>query len=177
MPASADHPTPVAATAPLAGSLLAAYAARGEYTDCFQVRWPGPVSLPEFVEAFYGSPLFRLDRWLLAQLARSPSSRSDLHALAEGRADRFALWRVEARRFDEIMLAAGATRSWLGVSPDAQEPRHRVTLRFGSAVVGHRGRPPGRLWRATLGLHLWYSRVLLGAAARQLRHRGGPSRP
>lgn len=177
MSASTERPNRVIATAPPAGSLLAAYAARGEYTDCFRVSGPGAVSLPRFLEAFYGSPLFRLERWLLARFARAPSSGADLLDLAEGRADRFAVWRVEARRPDEIVLAAGVTRSWLSVSPDAADPGRRVTLHFGSAIVLHRSRPPGRVWRALLGMHLWYSRALLGAAARQLRHPGGPSHP
>lgn len=168
----AERPHTVRATAPPAGSLLAAYADRGEYTDCFCVSAPGAVTLPGFLEAFYGSPLFRLERWLLARLARSPSSPAELRALAEGRADRFAAWRVEARRSDEILLAAGTTRSWLAVGRDPQRPGDGVTLRFGSALVHRQGRPSGPAWRVLLGLHLVYSRALLGAAVRQLQRRG-----
>lgn len=165
------------ATVPPAGSLLAAYAARGEYTDCFRVERHGGVPLSAWIEAFYGSPLFRLERWLLARLAGSPSSGPDLLDLAAGRADRFAVWRVEARRPDEILLAVGATRSWLGVRPVAGGPDGRVALFFGSALVRRDHRPhPGPV-RATFGLHRAYSRALLRAAVRQLRHTPGVSSP
>jgi hypothetical protein len=169
MPASTHGPTPVAATEPPAGSLLAAYTARGRYTDCFGVEVSGAVSLAEFVAAFYGSPLFRLERWLLARLAGRPTSRADLLNLAEGRADHFAVWRVESRRPGEILLAAGPTRSWLGASAADADEGGRTTLRFGSAIERHRNPPTGALWSATVVMHRLYARALLAAAARRLR--------
>lgn len=147
-------------------SLLGAYAARGAYTDCYAEPVPGRVGLAELVEAFYTTPLFKTERWLLARALGLHATDAQARALAGGAAERYSAWRVEGRSASEILLDAGQTRSWLGVV-DAGE--RGTALLFGSAVVPMR--PGGRfgwVFHALLGLHRLYSRLLLGAAARRV---------
>ncbi len=47
-------------------ALLASYSSSGAYTDCYSVRLDRPASLGEFMEAFYTTRVFKLERWLLA---------------------------------------------------------------------------------------------------------------
>lgn len=150
-------------------SLLQAHARQGAYTDCYAVRLEAPVTLAAFVAAFYTTPLFRLERALLG-LAGHRSSDAQATALAEGGKERFAAWTVEARAPEQLLVAAGRTRSWFMTHADGG----KTLLHFGSAVIPHRGRagaPPRMGWefRALLGFHRLYSRLLLGAAARRLR--------
>jgi hypothetical protein len=76
----------------------------------------------------------------------------------------------EHRTNDQLLLAAGPTRSWLMASQAADS----TTLYFGSAVVPNRTDRNGRraigwIFHALLGFHQLYSRILLGCAARKLR--------
>jgi hypothetical protein len=48
-------------------ALLAKYAQGGNYTDCYTTKVARPVSHAEYVEAFYTSALFKLERLLLAR--------------------------------------------------------------------------------------------------------------
>lgn len=162
----------VEATALPTGALLEAYARADAYTDCYAVSLPRAVSLAEFIAAFYTTPVFRLERWLLARTLRLPSTDRDALALAQGQSGTFAAWQVETREANQVVLAAGRTRSWLMVGPRSSGTGDATTLFFGSAIVP-RGR--GALgWRygALLGFHKLYSRVLLGAAARRLAESG-----
>ena len=158
-------------------ALLQACRAAGTYTDCYVCEVPGQVSHAAFVEAFYTSPLFKLERGLLHWLARQPATDADARLLAEGAAERFSAWRVEARSPDQLLLAdfTGRTRSWLMVASagDVDEPSG-TRLYFGSAVVPKRphgaenaGKDAGRMgfvFHALLGFHRLYSRLLLGSA-------------
>ncbi len=60
-------------TAPLpSNALLVPYAQiEGGFTDCYVTDLPGEVTLAQYVAAFYTTPLFRLERWVLALAARS----------------------------------------------------------------------------------------------------------
>lgn len=152
-------------------SFLGAYARRGAFTDCYAVEIPGTVALEDFVEAFYTTRLFRLERWLLARILRIPSTDLEATELAKGSRSSFSAWKVEQRSEREILLDAGQTRSWLAVAP-GPSGTPTTTLRFGSAVVPMR--PGGRFglaFHALLGFHRAYSRHLLGAAAARLRAR------
>ncbi|WP_299148780.1 hypothetical protein [uncultured Tateyamaria sp.] len=149
------------------GSLIAEYARRaGHYTDCFETPVAVPVLLPDFITAFYTQPLFRAERVVLRLLARTPSTDAEVAALATGQGDTFAVWRLEARRDDQILLAerSGRTLSWLQAAPDA--------LRFGSVVVpvpGRGGAPTlGPVFQSLAGAHKVYSRALLSGAARRV---------
>ena len=143
------------------------------YADCYTVEVPGAFTQQQFVEAFYTSALFKLERTMLRYLASRPATDADAKLLAAGEVSRFSAWRVEAQSASELLLAdfTGRTRSWLMVAPGTQ-PAH-TRLYFGSAVVPQASRgagAPGMGWpfHALLGFHRLYSRLLLGAARRRL---------
>lgn len=143
------------------------------HADCFVTVVAGDTPLAEFVYGFYTSPVFRLERRILAPLGW-PSTDADARAVADGKADRFAAWRALARTPDQLLLGdmLGNTRSWFAVMPLPADPA-RTALRFGSGIAtrtdprtGERRRSLG--FRLLGGFHVVYSRVLLGSAARSL---------
>lgn len=143
---------------------------RGAFADAYALRLPRAVSLAEFVEAFYTTRLFKVERGLIALFGR-PSSDAMARAVARGEGERLAVWTIEARKPDELLMHedSGATRSWFKVEAGPAG----TTLWFGSAVVPRRRGPGGEprfgwLFHALLGFHRWYSRALLSAAARRL---------
>ena len=73
------HPIP-------ANALHAHYATTGGHADCYAADAPAPVSLAAFVLAFYTSPLFRLERWILAVVLGRPSTDAEAKAVAVGEA-------------------------------------------------------------------------------------------
>ena len=148
-------------------ALLQRYRDAGAYTDCYTTEVARAVSHAEYVEAFYTTFVFKLERFLLKSLVRRPSSDAEAARLARGELDSFAAWTVEGRTPDQLLMAdyLGRTKSWLmTVSIDAS----RTRLYFGSAVVPVRDkagrRALGSPFRALLGFHKMYSRVLLAAA-------------
>ncbi len=152
-------------------ALLRRYAGDGAYADAYSTRIDGRVAHAAYVEAFYTTWLFKLERWLLARLVARPSTDAQARELARGERRSFAAWEVEATAPDQLLLTdvRGRTRSWLMTAPD----RAGTRLYFGSAVVASVDRRTGdrRLafaYRALLGFHRVYSRALLGAAARRL---------
>ena len=158
------------------GALLQRYRAQGDYTDCFAIDVPAQVAHEAYVEAFYTTAVFKLERLLLALLVSRPSRDAEARELAGGRREQFAAWSVEARAPGQLLMCdvAGSTRSWLMAVPaPAPGPAPGVPsaagtrLYFGSAVVRSR---QGGAFRALLGFHKLYSRILLrAAAARVLR--------
>lgn len=159
---------PPSATPVPADSFLGAYAAQGAFTDCYAASVPGCVSLSEFILAFYTTPLFKLERWLLAKLLRIASSDLQARQLADADAGRFSAWKVEQRSGTEILMDAGQTRSWLSVQP-VGGPGTSTTLLFGSAVVPMRpGGKFGLAFHALLGFHRLYSRLLLSSASKRV---------
>ena len=163
--------TPAATPLP-PDSLLAQLAEeRGAFADAYMLSVPRAVTLAGFVEAFYTTRLFKIERALLALLGK-PSSDAMARALARGEGERLAVWTVAARRPHELLMHedSGATRSWFKV--EAGEGG-TTTLWFGSAVVPRRRGPGGEarfswVFHALLGFHRAYSRALLKAAARNL---------
>jgi hypothetical protein len=135
------------------------------YTDCFTAQVPVAVTLRQLICAVYTSPAFRPERLVLSLATRRRIADADVVALADVRSDSFAVWRVEARRPDQILLRdkTGYTRSWLGVVAEATGTR----LMFGSAILSQGGALP--LWiTAIMPLHSTYSRLLLGSARKRL---------
>ena len=55
-------------------SLLSSYIGTGAYVDCYSVDVPTSVTLACFVEAFYTTPLFKLERLLLGLFISRPST-------------------------------------------------------------------------------------------------------
>ena len=151
-----------------AASLLSRYQQPGTYADCFYTHVPGAATHAQFVEAFYTSPLFKLERILLGVFIARPSTDAEARRLALGERSTFAAWRVEASAPNEVLMSAGRTRSWLMVVPSAEGRGPGTQLLFGSAVVPGRGGRLGAGFHALLGFHKLYSRALLLSARRRL---------
>ena len=154
-------------------ALLTKYANAGAYTDCFVTEIARTVSHAELVETFYTGGLFKVERFLLGVFISKPSTNLQAWQLAVGELNEFAAWRVEARAVDQLLLCAidGRTRSWLMVS--AAEVPGRTRLYFGLAVVPAVNPSIGEssmgfVFKALLGFHTLYSRLLLSAAAARL---------
>jgi hypothetical protein len=158
-----------------AAALLGRYGGGPNFTDCYACDVAGVVPQAAYVEAFYTTPLFRLERTLLARFAGRAASDADARRLALGKAPSFSAWRVEQRCGDQLLLAdmTGRTRSWLMTAPGADGG---TRLYFGSAVLPTTDRASGRptmgaVFQALLGFHRLYSRLLLSAARSRLERR------
>ena len=166
-------------THPIPGNALHAhYATTGGHADCYAADVPAPVSLAAFVQAFYTSPLFRLERCILAVVLGMRSSDAKAKAVAVGEAPfdrpgakgrdtaRFAAWTVEARSECQLLMCdyQGRTRSWFMVQPG--EP---TRVYFGTAIAASRGGHIPFAFRALMPFHRLYSRALLWSAVRGLR--------
>jgi hypothetical protein len=167
-----------------AASLLGRYRGDGGYADCYVTELPWTVSQAEYVEAFYSTPLFKVERLLIRLFLSRRSTDAEAGRLARGELDTFAAWSVEGRTADQLLLAdlGGRTRSWLMAEPSGSAGPAATRLHFGSAVVPARRARPGRqpglgpLFAALLGFHKLYSRLLLRAARARLsrEHGSGP---
>lgn len=159
------------------GALLGRYLGGGAYADCYVTVVARSVTHAGFVTAFYTTWVFQLERLFLKWLVSRPSTDAQAQELASGTRDFFAAWNVESRSADQLLLTdyIGRTRSWLMVEKAEVEGVPGTRLYFGSAVVPTVDRKSGQptvgfTYRALLGFHKLYSRVLLQAARRQLTH-------
>lgn len=157
-------------------SLLQSYRQAGAYTDCYSIEITAAVAQGDYVEAFYTTWVFKLERQLLAWFISRPSTDAQAKALARGKVDSFAAWSVEGRTADQLLMCDlnARTRSWLMTGPGGSAGGTR--LYFGSAVVPtidrRSGQPAmGFIFRSLLGFHRIYSRVLLRAAVSRLAQR------
>ena len=166
-------PTVLACEVPL-NSFLRQYKDGPGYADCYVTQVPGVTTQKAFIEAFYTSRLFKIERTLPHYLASKPATDADAKALAGGGATRFSAWRVEAQSATELLLAdfTGRTRSWLMAVPGpVGKDLPGTLLYFGSAVVplaGHGAQSMGWVFHALLGFHRLYSRLLLRAAGHRI---------
>jgi hypothetical protein len=156
-------------------ALLRRYQDSGDFTDCYVVDIASDISQADYVSAFYTTWLFRIERLILRIALNRPSSDADVQRLAAGESQSFAAWSVEARSGSQLLLCDmhGRTRSWLMSLPAASPEGPMTRLYFGSAVVSRSNPDTGRasmgwIFRALLGFHALYSRLLLRAAASRL---------
>lgn len=156
-------------------ALLKRYQKNGVHTDCYFTEVSGHVSQEQFVLAFYSTPLFRLERFILKWAVSKPSSDEQLAQLAAAKSNHFAAWSLEDRTENQLLMSdfRGRTRSWLMTNYIETETSGHTTLYFGSAVVPAEDKQTGKqrlgfAYRALLGFHKWYSVALLSAAARKL---------
>src|SRR5262245_16512021 len=152
-------------------ALLSRYRERRAFTDCYIVDIPRTVSLTEYVEVFYTTPLFKLERLFLTFTVVKPSSDAQARLMARGESSRFAAWTVEGRAHDQIILRdfLGKTRSWLMCASQPGGTR----LYFGTAVLPKRVSATGEVslgwaFRLMLVFHRHYAPALLSAAAMRL---------
>jgi hypothetical protein len=150
-----------------AATLLQSYCQQpGAFTDAYVLAVARPVSLGDLITAFYNSPVFRPERWLLGALLGRRADNTAVARLAAGEVTQFSAWTVEARCTSEILLCdfQGRTRSWLMVEVVDGGTR----LHFGSAVVARQDKASSAAFRLLVGFHKAYSRALLWGAARNL---------
>ena len=147
-------------------ALLRKYVEEGAYTDSYATEITTGASFAAYVEAFYTTAAFKVERLALWFIGK-PSSDADARRLACGDADAFAAWSVEGRAPEQLLLCdfLSRTRSWLMIVPIEGGG---ARLYFGTAIlpVGI-GSGEGRLgfpFSALIGFHRLYSRILLGAA-------------
>ncbi len=152
-------------------ALLRKYLHEGAFTDCYFTEIAGAVTHCEYVEAFYTTKVFKVERLLLGWLVSRPSTDVQAKQLASGALDVFAAWTVEGRSSDQLLLSdfTGRTKSWLMVARSVGGVGLPLSTRlyFGSAVVvgAKAGQASlGMSFRLLLGFHKLYSRVLLFAA-------------
>ena len=160
-----------------ANVLLGRYASEGGYADCFVTEVPFPVSHADYVEAFYTTWLFKLERLVLLLVAK-PSTDAHARQLALGERTTFAAWSVEARAPDQLLVCdyQGKTRSWLMVEPGFEQGTSITRLYFGTGIVPVKNNSGGRgmslFFRALLPFHKQYARALLRTAGARLVARG-----
>ena len=147
-----------------ANSLLEKYSAmNGAYTDCYTTVIEKRIAFPEFIFAFYTTPLFKLERLILKFTVSKPSTDLDARRLADGSTDKFAAWTAENRKENEILMCdfLSRTRSWLMLNANGTQTQ----LYFGSAVVPKTGAASLDFgFRALLEFHKIYSVLLLWSA-------------
>jgi len=156
-------------------SLLRKYQDGGAFADCYVTEIARRVTHAEYVEAFYSTALFKIERLLLAWLVSMPSTDLQASQLASGMLGSFAAWKVEGRTANQLLMCdfQGRTRSWLMVGSGEKCAPENTRLYFGSAVVpavgaGSGTRTLGPAFRLLLGFHKLYSRALLSAAKSRL---------
>lgn len=163
------------------GALLRKYLREGAYADCYVTEIAKPVSHAEYVEAFYTTAVFKVERLLLQWLVSRPSTDREAGNLASGSLGSFAAWKVEDRSPDQLLLSdfTGRTRSWLMIAPaDNGGACPGTRLYFGSAVVPATHARTGKkslgfTFRALLGFHKLYSRILLRSSSKMLMNKKG----
>lgn len=154
-----------------ASALLRKYNYDGAYTDCYVTEVPGSITLPRYVEAFYTTTVFKLERWILTRFVAKPSTDAEATRVAHARTDSFAAWSVEARAPDQLLMCdfLSRTRSWFMVEPTQSGG---TRLYFGTAVVPVRNKSGelklGSTYESLMGFHKLYSRILLKSARSRL---------
>ena len=160
-----------------AGTMLERYAKNGAYADCYRTDLPQSISFPEFIFAFYTTPLFKLERVILKLVVAKPSTDVQAKEIAEGAGLEFAAWKVEGRSENELLMCdfRGHTRSWFMITSRSTDFAPRTRLYFGSAVVPRLNPKTGKksigpVYRALLGFHQIYSILLLYSARLSIQH-------
>ena len=155
-------------------ALSAIYKEQGAFVDCYYMDIAKDVGLDDYIQAFYTTTLFKLERSLLSLATFKRAVDSEAVELSTGKSDTYSIWTVEGRESDQIMLRdfTSSTRSWLMV----QKPRDNemsTRLYFGSVVVPKNKTKSGQasfgvLFHLLGKFHLLYSQALLSAAYRKL---------
>lgn len=145
-------------------ALLSKFARGGAYADCYVTALPLEVTHAEYVEAFYTSWLFKLERVILAGWVGKPSTDEEARALSRGERDTFAAWSQESRAGNQLVMLdfMSATCSWLMIEARPAE----TLLYFGTGVMR---RTLG--FRLLMPFHRIYARSLLAAARGRLRRK------
>jgi hypothetical protein len=163
-------------------ALTASYKEQGAFFDCYYIDIEKEISLDKYIQAFYTTPLFKLERSLLSLATFKHGKDDDALQLSQGKIDHYSVWTVEGRESNQIMLRdfTGNTRSWLmvkkasGSDCDSNKDRGISTrLYFGSVVVPKGVTESGQgsfgvLFHLFGKFHQLYSKALISAAYRRL---------
>jgi len=156
-------------------ALLATYKRQGAYTDCFATEVSHTISHEEYIQAFYTTLIFKLERSIIKWAVAKPSSDDEVNLLAAGATDTFSAWSVEDRSKNQLLMCdfKNKTRSWLMIESIEKKDGKRTRLYFGSAVVPDKNLKPaqsplGAVFKALHWFHLSYSRILLLSAKLRL---------
>jgi hypothetical protein len=162
---------------PPAKALHRQYMTDGAYVDCYTTVVRGAITHARFVEAFYTTFLFKLERLILFLVLAKTSTDQDAQALAVGKLNAFAAWTVESRAENQLLLCdfQSRSRSWLMIAQEDWEGDVVTHLYFGSVVVPQLNRKTGTLglgfvFKALLMFHKVYSRALLAAARFRIKN-------
>ncbi|NRB30287.1 MAG: hypothetical protein HRU27_06805 [Rhizobiaceae bacterium] len=157
------------------GAFISQYSTTlGGYSDCYYIDIQKDVALSDYILAFFSTPIFRMERLILNLVPSGRSNEQCVLDLAAGTGDKIAGWKTEKRDDSQLLLAVGdgPIRTWLMVQGS---PYSETTTRlyFGSAVLPtgmtKEGHPKlAIVFRLFAGLHIFYSRLLLWWAARDL---------
>lgn len=152
------------------GALLKEFVDRGEYTDCFVANVTADVTFPEYVESFYTTRLFKVERHILKWLISRSSTDEEARKISRNEIDEFAAWTVHRRSNNQLVMMdlRQQTCSWFMLVPQESGS----LLYFGSAVMRNGETPRGKAltwpYRCLLGFHRLYSRALLQAAVSRI---------
>jgi len=154
-------------------SFLHDYQKNNNFTDCYKVLIHRNVSGLEFVEAFYTSWLFRLERLIIAIFVLRPSTDKQLLKFLRFQRPTFSAWTIERSSAEQWLMCdyQGKTRSWFMVKPFQNESI--TELYFGTAILANAKDKFGNsrltlFFRLLLLFHRHYAIWLLNAAKRRL---------
>lgn len=157
-------------------ALLKRYVEQDAYTDCYHTEIDHSVTHNQFVEAFYTTWLFKLERLILKWSVSKPSTDTEAKQVAEGNIDHFAAWSVEDRADHQLLMCdfQGRTRSWFMTISDRNNPEGKTQLYFGSAVTKVPDKKTGKEtlgkgYSLLLGFHKLYSVALLACARARIK--------
>jgi hypothetical protein len=155
-------------------ALLNKCSINGSYVDCYCADIPKQISFRDFILAFYTTPLFKVERFILKYAVSRPSTDIQAMQLADGVSREFAAWYVESRGENQLLMCdlSERTRSWLMVAPGSDGG---TRLYFGSGVVPVQdpktGKPSmGLIFQVLLGFHQIYSILLLYSAKLRIKN-------
>ena len=164
------------------GAFISQYSTtHGGYSDCYYVDIQKDVALSDYILAFFSTPIFRMERLILNLVPSGRSNEQCVLDIASGTGDKMAGWKTEKRDENQLLLAVGdgPIRTWLmvqGKQSSETTPTKTTRLYFGSAVLPTSMTKDGRpklaiVFKLFSGLHIFYSRLLLWWAARDLRRK------
>jgi len=156
-------------------ALSAKYLEDGAFVDCYYIDFPEEITLDRYIEAFYTTSLFKVERTILSIVTFKQTTDSEAAELSLGKSNSYSIWTVESRNSNQILLCdfTKKTRSWLMVKTLKNEETVISRLFFGSVVVPSKVSKSGH---ASFGLlfhlfsrfHLSYSKALLNSAYKNL---------
>jgi len=161
-------------------ALSTSYKEQGAFVDCYYIDITKDISLDKYIQAFYTTAIFKLERSLLSLATFKCTKDDEAIELSLEKSDSYSIWTVEGRQSNQIMLRdfTGNTRSWLMVEKSSGSDSNRdggisTRLYFGSVVVPKGVTESGQgsfgvLFHLFGKFHQLYSKALINAAYRRL---------